>query len=183
MTRSHVARTANLLGALGLAITDEMDRTSEATVLVSLDEFANGWSLQDVRQVLGLTHSGGVRLIDRLAADGLVERRPGASGREVSVRLTPAGRRAAARVRAARAATLAGVLDGITNQERDELTLIVEKLLGNITTRRLAERSTGDPPSNGWLCRLCDLDACGRTAGRCPVAATASGSGREGYGT
>jgi len=28
----------------------------------------------------------------------------------------------------------------------------------------------GSPGGNGWMCRLCDLGACGRADGRCPVA-------------
>src|SRR5262245_6378069 len=68
MTRSHIGRTANLVGALALAITDEVERASEEAAghgaaapaaLISLDEFANGCSLEHLRQVLGLTHSGG----------------------------------------------------------------------------------------------------------------------------
>ena len=54
--------------------------------------------MDDLRNVLGLTPSGAVRLVDRLAADGYVERRAGADGRSLALRLTPAGSRVARRV-------------------------------------------------------------------------------------
>jgi hypothetical protein len=54
------------------------------------------------------------------------------------------------------------------------LTNITEKLLGAITAQRLADRDQGHDPSGGWLCRLCDLDACGRDHGICPAAAAAA---------
>jgi hypothetical protein len=47
-------------------------------------------------------------------------------------------------------------------------------LLGAITTQRLAERERGHDPSGGWLCRLCDVDACGRDHGMCPSATSAA---------
>jgi hypothetical protein len=31
-----------------------------------------------------------------------------------------------------------------------------------------------------WMCRLCDLHACGRDAGHCPVANAAAASDSEG---
>jgi DNA-binding MarR family transcriptional regulator len=183
MSRSHVGRAANLVGVLGLAVDGAARRATEEAAghgaagpaaLVALDGFANGWSLDDLRQVLGLTHSGGVRLVDRLAADGYVERRRGATGREVSVILTDAGRGAASGIRAARARAIKQFLDALTSAERAELTRITEKLLAAAARRRIADRAAGDPPADGWLCRLCDLDACGRLAGRCPVARAAS---------
>ena len=79
--------------------------------LTALDEFLGGRSMDDLRRVLGLTHSGAVRLVDRLAADGCVERRAGADGRSVALVLTAKGRRVARRVRAARAEALESVAE------------------------------------------------------------------------
>ena len=47
--------------------------------------------------VLGLTHSGAVRLIDRLAEAGLVTRGPGDDKRSRSITLTAQGRAVAER--------------------------------------------------------------------------------------
>jgi hypothetical protein len=102
-----------------------------------------------------------VRLVDRLAADGLVERRRGADQRSAALYLTPAGRRAARRVLSAREAAMHSILTLLTDDQQAGLTLIARELLGRLGASSGAE---------GRLCRLCDLEACGRSRGRCPVA-------------
>src|SRR4051794_41929024 len=75
---------------------------SAAVALSALHHLLDSPSIDLLRQVLGLTPSGAVRLVDRLAADGLVRRTPGPDGRQVAVVLTARGRRAAAAVASAR---------------------------------------------------------------------------------
>lgn len=166
----HVpARDANLLGALSLAAADRLHRaTAEAAqhgasapaALVALAGYLDGATLEALRQVLGLTHSGAVRLADRLDAAGLLARGPQPDARAVALRLTPAGRRAAARVQAAREAALAEVLAPLAPGERETLAGLHARLLAGLTPDRAAARR---------LCRLCDADACGHAEGRCPV--------------
>jgi predicted MarR family transcription regulator len=115
--------------------------------------------------VLDLTHSGAVRLVDRLAADGLVERRRGADGRSVAVTLTPAGHRAVAEIRAARESALAAALSALSAGERRTLTELNAKLLAGLTSDRASARR---------ICRLCDIEACGHERGTCPVTTAAS---------
>jgi DNA-binding MarR family transcriptional regulator len=163
-------RTANLLGALSLAIAD---RTSDAVgdsvgqsetaaiALSALHQFLDDPSVDLLGQVLGLTPSGTVRLVDRLQESGYVTRRPGRDGRSVSLRLTAAGRRAAMRVSAARAAVLdeaLSVLDGGQREAFDE------------AASRVVVGLMRGPGAVRWMCRSCDVSACGREAGRCPVA-------------
>jgi MarR family transcriptional regulator, negative regulator of the multidrug operon emrRAB len=74
---------------------------SGPAALVALDGEAGGGSIDALRRILGITHSGTVRLVDRLAGAGLVERRVGADARAVALHLTPQGRRLARRVLAA----------------------------------------------------------------------------------
>ena len=69
--------------------------------------------------MLGLTSSGTVRLLDRLAESGYVRREPGADGRSTSVVLTDAGRQAAARVSRARAEVLERSLAVLSGAERE----------------------------------------------------------------
>ena len=132
--------------------------------------------MDDLRRAVGLTPSGAVRLVDRLVAAGLVERRPGHDGRSVALVLTASGRRTARRVLAARAEALDRVLTELSQADRASLTRIAEKLLAALTRDRLAERQHGHEPSGGWLCRLCDFEACGREHGACPAARTAAGA-------
>lgn len=165
---NEVARDANLLGTLSLAVAERMGEAIELpslrgasvpAALVALQAFLGGESIDALRRVLGMTHSGAVRLVDRLQAAGLLERRGAADARAVALELTPAGRAAARRVLAAREALLREALAPLTTTERAELRRLHEKLLAGLTT---------DRASAGRLCRLCDGEACGHPS-RCPV--------------
>ena len=92
--RQHVA---NVLGALSLVLADRMNAAIKAVAalgpsapaaLAALHEFLDGGSVTQLSDVLGLTHSGTVRLVDRLEAEGLVERVGAEDARAVSVVLT-----------------------------------------------------------------------------------------------
>jgi DNA-binding MarR family transcriptional regulator len=180
MARSHppLDRTGNLLGALSLAVTDRTSAAvggaasqseSAAVALSALHHFLDDPSVDLLRQVLGLTPSGTVRLVDRLQDAGYVTRRHGRDGRSVSLRLTASGRRAAERVSTARGEVLEAALSGLTPAERAALEEVVSHVLVGLIR---------GPGATRWMCRLCDTTACGRQEGRCPVANAA----RERYG-
>src|SRR5206468_2361025 len=78
-----------------------------------------------VHEVLGLTPSGAVRLIDRLEAAGYLVRLPGHDGRSTTVRLTRSGRGAARRVSAARASILERAVAELSAGERRSLDALV----------------------------------------------------------
>jgi len=162
--------TTNTFGALSLAVADRVQRAVEEVAghgssgpaaLLALDGFAGGGSIDSLRKILGITHSGAVRLVDRLAAAGLVERRIGADARRVSIHLTPEGRRTARRVRSAREAALEHVLAPLSEAEQSSL----ESLLSGMFSV-LVET----PDDALRVCRLCDGNACGDRTGRCPAA-------------
>jgi DNA-binding MarR family transcriptional regulator len=166
-TLSH---DGNLLGALTLALADRMDEaTSEAAggsgelaaALSSLHMFLGSPSIKVLKEVLGLTPSGAVRLVDRLEHAGLVERSPGNDGRSRRVALTHTGRTAARAVVAARREVLEPALAPLSERERARLDELLAKLLVGLKRKPGAER---------WTCRLCDIHACGRKEGRCPFA-------------
>lgn len=161
------ARTANLLGALVTALNDELESATTRAAdhgaafpaaLVSI-QGEPGLSIDQLRKILGLSHSGAVRLLDRLEADGAVERKSGADGRTVALHLTAAGQRQARAVQQARRAALGGVLQLLTIKEQGQLLRVVEKLLGGLTRSR---------EHSDHICRLCDLAACPDPT--CPVA-------------
>jgi DNA-binding MarR family transcriptional regulator len=139
--------------------------------LVGLLRFRDGCSMDELADMVGLTPSGAVRLVDRLVAAGQLRRRPGTDARSVAIELTGRGRTAAHRIADARAETIEAVLDPLTPAERADLARLHAKLLTRVTTDRLAARQRGTPPPAGWLCRLCDPDACGRPRGSCPALA------------
>jgi MarR family transcriptional repressor of emrRAB len=176
-------RLANLLAAAALGMTDRLQELGSeiagmdiaaATALVALVDFSPSGSLRRLSQILGLTHSGTVRLVDRLAAGGLVTREPGRDERSRTVTLTEHGRRTALAIRARRHRATAGLLDGLSDRQRTQLTRACEVLVANLTRQRLQQRAAAAPPAGGALCRLCDFTACGRPDGKCPAAATAA---------
>ena len=91
---------------------------SAAAALSALLHFLGRPSVDQLRQVLGLTSSGTVRLLDRLAESGYVRREPGADGGSTSIGLTDAGRQAAVRVSRARAAVVEDALAVLSPAER-----------------------------------------------------------------
>jgi len=164
---SH-AHAANVLGALGLALADRLAEASErvgggsaAAALVTLYGTRAGIRIDGLARVVGLSHSGAVRLVDRLERDGLVDRRRGADQRSTVLRLTPSGRRSARQVLAERNVAMHSVLALLTDDQQAGIADLAEHLL-----RELADA----PAAEARLCRLCDLEACGRSSGRCPVA-------------
>jgi MarR family transcriptional repressor of emrRAB len=161
------ARDANLLGALGTVLSDALADAAElaggaspAAALVALYGTSAGGTIDSLAGRIGLSHSGAVRLVDRLVRDGLVERRRGADQRSASLVLTPSGRRAARKVLARRDANLQVLLGLLTDDQRAAAVELVEALLGAVGRGGEAEPR---------VCRLCDLEACGRSRGRCPV--------------
>ncbi|MDQ4096575.1 MAG: MarR family transcriptional regulator [Actinomycetota bacterium] len=162
-------RPSNLLGALALAV---VDRTTEAVAgaaghslsaaaaLSALQHIVEAPSIVRLSQILGLTHSGTVRLVDRLEQEGSVRRQRGVDGRSAAVSLTSAGREAAARLTRARGEVLETVLAPLAPEEREVLGDLVGRLLVGMMR---------DPGAIRWTCRLCDTGACGRYTGGCPI--------------
>jgi MarR family transcriptional repressor of emrRAB len=168
MSDSYV-RDANLVGALALAIADRVQASaalagghgaSGPAALTALHGHAAGATIDVLRRIVGLTHSGAVRLVDRLAAAGLVERRLGADGRSVALWLTPTGRRTARRILAQREAAVESALTELSAAERAALVRAAERMLPHLVEV---------PDDERRICRLCDTEACGRPRGRCPV--------------
>jgi DNA-binding MarR family transcriptional regulator len=160
------ARTANLLGALSLAVVDRV--TAEAAdalghgaaapaALVTLSNSPD-LTIGGLARIVQLSHPGTVRLVDRLAADGLVARHRGDDGREVVLGLTAAGRRAARDVLAARAAVLTEALGALPAADRSALDRVLPRLLAALSP---------DPDVADHTCRLCDERAC--PLATCPV--------------
>ena len=158
-----------MLGAVALAVADQTalavvaatgQSVTAAAALSALHEFLDRPTLDQIRRVLGLTPSGAVRLIDRLAEAGLVTRGPGSDGRTRSVMLTDAGRRAADAGAAARMTYLRESLATLTAAERETL----DHLLGRVMAAVVDRKDGG-----AWICRHCDLTGCERSSGHCPA--------------
>ena len=174
-------RLENLLASLSLNLAEEgqaaLERASglagSATVaLLALEEFLGDAHVGRLADVLGLTHSGAVRLVSQLERDGLAERRPGADRRRVEVRLTPTGLHRAREARAARDEIVRQATGGLTPEEATMLEGLLAKLVEARVATRIERRRAGG--SGAWWCRTCDFAACGRPEGRCPAQVTAA---------
>ena len=167
-------RTANLLGALVLALADNLKTETDAraehgsaapAALVTIG-FYPGESIDSLAKTLNLSHSATVRLVNRLAANGLLERRGGANGRTSALHLTRRGKTRKRSILDGRRRVLTDALRPLSAEERDLLTGLMEKLLGALTR----DRQHAD-----HICRLCDERVCpGET---CPVESAASKPG------
>ena len=162
-------RTANLLGALAVVLGDRIEAAvrevgglsaRDAAALITLRNYAEREPLGVLERALGLSQPGAVRLADRLAERGLVQRRrDGPDRREVRLSLTSEGRTAADAALRERAGALEALLDRLGHAGRRAIEPVLEELLAAATASRADARTT---------CRLCDAVACGHPA-RCPV--------------
>lgn len=166
-------RAANVLGATALALTDAiLGRVEQeagmasgmAAALVSIST-RDGGSIADLRSALALSHPGTVRLVDRLEAGGLAERRPGPDGRRVALFLTAEGRATHDRLLAARGEALGAALEPLDGSERAALLPLLEKLLVGLSPAH---------PRAYRICRLCHVSPC-RTGRGCPTDSDAAG--------
>jgi MarR family transcriptional regulator, negative regulator of the multidrug operon emrRAB len=159
-------RTANLLGALACEIAgrlaqmlkDHPNASDSAAAALNVIGFYEGCSNNALSRALRLSHTTTVRLIDKLSAQELVERRPGADGRAVSLFLTERGREQARTVVKDRCVALGQIVDVLSERQRDQFDKLAEILLRSLTTS--AEEAD-------HICRLCDDSAC--PSGDCPV--------------
>jgi DNA-binding MarR family transcriptional regulator len=167
--REPEARSANLLGTVGLAVSDRIRAAGEdesglggsaPIAIVALSTYLAERPLEEIADAFGITASAVVRLVDRLEREGLAQRKPGPDGRRISVRLTAKGDRQAKAILARRERELTGVLGVLSAAEQRELTRLHEKLLA---------RLPDGVPGARRVCRFCDVQACGHYDGLCPV--------------
>lgn len=157
------AETANLLGALSLAVMDRIEQgardvighageTPAALVVIGYGPLTT----DKLRRILGLSHSGTVRLVDRLVSDRLVERGPGKNGREVALHLTAKGAASRTELLASRISAVASFVDVLSPSERKRLRELIRDVLARQDTSEM-DRFT--------ICRLCDNGVCSN----CPL--------------
>lgn len=158
-------RDRNIFGAFALMISDDIVRASSsrapeagpAASALALLAHKPGLSIRMLAVGVGLSHPGTVRLVDRLATEGLVERREHSTdGRTRSLYLTPAGEVASDEVLASRDQVIA---EGLSILNPNEL-----KILCDIAERVLRNRLENLEHSYR-ICRLCCYEGCTN----CPI--------------
>ena len=160
----HANRERNLLGAWALVVSDAVRDGIEAVVgaggaapaaLVTIAAFP-GQTMEELRRALEISQPGTLRLVERLTAEGLVERRVSAEARGAGLVLTAQGQSLVDRLLQEREQALSSLLAALDAAERAELARLVEKALWS----RAAD---GRDPRH--ICRVCDRGVCER----CPV--------------
>jgi DNA-binding MarR family transcriptional regulator len=152
-------RIANLLGALALAVIDRVEAAARATLqhggetpaaLVVIG-YGKGMSNDMLRRILGLSHPGAVRLVDRLVGDGLVERRPGRDGREVALHLTKRGLRVRRQLLAGRIEAIRPLVASLGEDDQAQFGMLLHRVLAGMETSEMQRY---------MICRLCDDRVC-----------------------
>ena len=171
MLRAHIdvtmdgPRDRNIFGAFALMISDDIVRASSsrapeagpAASALALIAHMPGLSIRMLSIGVGLSHAATVRLVDRLAAEGLVERREHfTDGRTRSLYLTTAGKIASDEVLSSRDEVIA---EGLSILSPDEL-----RVLCDIAERVLRHRLENLEHSYR-ICRLCCYEGCTN----CPI--------------
>lgn len=150
----------NLVGAMALALSDSLHSGTQekapepgpAASAITLLHHEPGMTIEQLRRALRLSHPGTVRLVDRLAQDGLVERRASAEDRRaVALHLTDNGEASCTAILSARRASIACALQALNQEERKLFGHLAEKLLGNLVH---------DDERAYQVCRLCDRQSC-----------------------
>jgi DNA-binding MarR family transcriptional regulator len=160
-------RTANLLGATVLSLHDELrnaveqqaGRAGEGPSAIVVVGHQPGISNDELSRRLALSHTGTVRLVDKLVADGLMERRPAPhDGRSIALYLSKLGQNERAQILAAREAAMTQIVARLDASEQATLQTLLGKIL---------QTHAHDDEHKLRMCRLCDGNACGGK--RCPI--------------
>jgi len=154
----HPSNVANILGAFALRMSDEIltetvdkeNDPSSIAALVHLSKYA-GSSIEDLRAPLRLSHSGCVRVVDRLVEKKLIERREAEDSRAVALLPTRKGRVVAEGALERREQRLVRALQSLSKAEQGMLAALLGRVLsGEVQTVSSALRA----------CRFCDYGAC-----------------------
>lgn len=160
------ARLLNSFGGLVVGVFDAVARAmtqetrlDEVTITALLAVHTRpDQSVGALAQALKTTHSGAVRIVNRLQLSGLVSRRPGPDGRTAALRVTRLGTTLSGAALDARRAALSDLLCNLAPAQVEALTVFVDQVAPALAQTR---------PEAQRVCRLCEHAVC--RVERCPV--------------
>lgn len=139
------------------ALSANLNRPGEASAAIIFLGYTPGITVEILRQVVSLSHPGTVRLVDRLAEDGLVERRRATDGRAVALHLTRKGKKLRTKLLDSRNDVLEGALVALSGNERAVLGRLIAKVLAGLPETELDKHH---------ICRQCSVKLC---SSDCPI--------------
>lgn len=156
----------NALGGLCLGVADALVEAvgtatglgpASAAALVTIDA-RPGLSVSSLAETLGTTHSGTVRIVDRLQSAALVTRLGGPDGRTAALHVTALGREECSQAMLARRTVLEELTEGLDPSERGQLEHLVLQMAPGLASTRTEARHA---------CRLCEHAIC--AGDDCPI--------------
>lgn len=160
----------NLLGAVALAISDRIDRATTdiagmtggaAAALLTIGT-RPGLTIDALSRTLALSHSGTVRLVDRLHERGWVTRDRHRAGREVHLTLSRRGSKLFEELLDARRSVLNETIAAMPDRHLADFQRALVAMLESLPQDREEARN---------ICRLCEHRICRGPA--CPVGTAA----------
>ncbi len=150
---------ATKFAAIAQAAVNQMDRRTtdllkmdgQATAALIVIGSAPGQPIERLRQALEMSHSGCVRLVERLMLAGYAERHVGRNKREAAIHLTAVGEQMRSDLLAARREGAWAVFSNLDNAERN----VVRDHLA-----RMLDRMAPDGNGAEGVCRLCEVAVC-----------------------
>ena len=144
-----IDQTSNLLGVVALEVARRIEssarellqHTGETPAALVVIGYDLGPTNDQLRQILGLSHSGTVRLVDRLVADGLVTRHEGNDKREIALYATKRGKALRERILRERLDTIGEVLGPLSDAEQKSLFQLLHKILASANPTDLERRN------------------------------------------
>lgn len=153
-------RIANLLGAAALGLSDRIRNSSRqilardgaTAAALSLIGHNPAISVLSLSRILEMSHPGTVRLLDTLAAAGMVNRRRSTKdGRTAELHLSEDGYHARQEMLRERQKALLAAISGLSSTETEQLEQILEKIIRKLPRNEVHCHT---------ICRFCDEDAC-----------------------
>jgi DNA-binding MarR family transcriptional regulator len=144
------------------ALRKKFDRPmSDLTALISIKN-CNSFNIGWLSNVLELSHSAAVRVVDRLEADGLLERQAKDNKKQVGLRISQKGIIISDEILSLRGNVVAKILSSLESQQLDNLADSARTVIASHVDHELDAYKT---------CALCDEEGCGVN---CPTAAVVS---------
>lgn len=157
----------NLIGAFATNIANRIEEQvatlggrslNHESALVAIHYHPND-TIDTLSKVLGLSHSGAVRLVDTLTKENLVVRHKStADARSVVLCVSQKGKLRVEKILQARQKVTAQILSQYNEEEKQAIAQLLEPAMSKLAKEPIAARR---------VCRLCNEDVC-RSMG-CPV--------------